>query len=222
MRAVNLLPSDLERQRVESVGRTPLFVAAGGLAVVTAAAIALFLSASGSVSDQRGELESAEAAVAAVPSAGQPTVVPAAITQERADRVAALSAALATRVPLDRLLRDLGYVLPDDTWLTGLSATAPETADAGTATPGASAPASSAAQGVTIEGATYSNSSVARVLSRLSAIPSLDQVRLAATARVVPAAAAAPDTKKPKTKTKKQKTVVTFAITANLRAGGGS
>jgi Tfp pilus assembly protein PilN len=218
MRAVNLLPSELERQRVDSVGRTPLFVAVGGLAVVTAAAVALFMSASGSVSDQRGELDSAEAAVAAVPSAGQPTVVPAAITQERANRVAALSAALTTRVPLDRLLRDLGYVLPDDAWLTGLSASAPE--DAGTATPGASAPASSAVQGVTIEGATYSNSSVARVLSRLSAIPSLDQVRLTATARVVPAAAVASDTKK--TKTKKQKTVVTFAITANLRPGSGS
>jgi Tfp pilus assembly protein PilN len=222
MRAVNLLPSDLERQRVDSVGRTPLFVAAGGFALVTAAAVALFLSTSGSVSDQRGELESAEAAVAAVSSARQPTAVPAAITQERADRVAALSAALTTRVPLDRLLRDLGYVLPDDAWLTGLSASAPETSDAGTATPGTSAPASSAVQGVTIEGATYSNSSVARVLSRLSAIPSLDQVRLTATARVVPAAAAAPDTKKPKTRSKKQKTVVTFAITANLRAGSGS
>jgi Tfp pilus assembly protein PilN len=222
MRAVNLLPSDLERQRAESVARTPLFVAAGGLAVVTAAAVALFMSASGSISDRRGELESTEAAVAAVPSSGQPTVVPAAIVQERADRVAALSAALTTRVPLDRLLRDLGYVLPDDAWLTGLSASAPETADAGTATPGASAPAPAGVQGVTIEGATYSNSSVARVLSRLSAIPSLDQVRLTATARVVPAAAAASDTTKAKPRTKKQKTVVTFAITANLRTGSAS
>jgi hypothetical protein len=222
MRAVNLLPSDLERQRVDSVGRTPLFVAAGGFAVVTAAAVALFMSASGSVSDQRGELESAEVAVAAVPSTGQPTAVPAAIAQERADRVAALSAALSTRVPLDRLLRDLGYVLPDDAWLTGLTASAPDPADAATATPGTSAPASSAVQGVTIEGATYSNGSVARVLSRLSALPSLDQVRLTATARVVPAAAVAPDAKKTKAKAKKQKTVVTFAIAANLRARSGS
>jgi len=220
MRAVNLLPGDLERQRADSVGRTPLFVAGGGVAVVTAAAVALFVSASGSVSDKRGELESVEAAVASVPNTGQPTVVPAAVTQERADRVAALSAALTTRVPLDRLLRDLGYVLPDDAWLTGLTASAPES-DAGTAAPGTSAPASGV-QGVTIEGATYSNNSVARVLSRLSALPSLDQVRLTATARVVPAASGAPDAKKTKRKTKKQKTVVTFAIAANLRIGSGS
>jgi len=221
MRAVNLLPGDLERQRADSVGRTPLFVAGGGVAVVTAAAVALFVSASGSVSDKRGELESVEAAVASVPNTGQPTVVPAAVTQERADRVAALSAALTTRVPLDRLLRDLGYVLPDDAWLTGLTASAPET-DAGTVAPGTSAPAPSGVQGVTIEGATYSNSSVARVLSRLSAVPSLDQVRLTATARVVPAASSGPDAKKTKRKTKKQKTVVTFAIAANLRVGSGS
>jgi Tfp pilus assembly protein PilN len=226
MRAVNLLPSDLERQRVERVGRTPLFVAAGGVAVVTAAAVALFMSASGSISDQRGDLESLEASVAAVPSAGQQTVVPAAITQERTDRVAALSAALTTRVPLDRLLRDLGYVLPDDAWLTGLSVSAPDNADAATATPGTPAPASSAVQGVTIEGATYSNSSVARVLSRLSAIPSLEQVRLTATARVVPTTPTTPDATKTKVKVKakatKQKTVVTFAIAANLRSGSGS
>jgi Tfp pilus assembly protein PilN len=221
MRAVNLLPGDVERQRADSVGRTPLLVAAGGVAVVTAAAVALFMSASGSVSDRRGELDSAEAAVAAVPSAGQPTVVPARITQERADRVAALSAALTTRVPLDRLLRDLGYVLPDDAWLIGLSAAAPETADAGTTTPGTAAPASSAEQAVTIEGATYSNSSVARVLSRLSAIPSLDRVRLTGTVRVVPAAAVAPAAKTTK-KTKTQKTVVAFVIAANLRVGSGS
>lgn len=220
MRAVNLLPGDLERQRADSVRRTPLFVAGGGVAVVTAAAVALFVSASGSVSDKRGELESVEAAVASVPNTGQPTVVPAAVTQERADRVAALSAALTTRVPLDRLLRDLGYVLPDDAWLTGLTASAPES-DAGTAAPGTSAPASGV-QGVTIEGATYSNSSVARVLSRLSAVPSLDQVRLTATARVVPAASSGPDAKKTKRETKKQKTVVTFAIAANLRVGSGS
>jgi len=216
MRAVNLLPQDLERQRGDG-GRAPLFVAAGGFAAVTAGAVVLFMSASGTASDQRSELESTRAAIAAVPSAGQPTVAPAAIVQERADRVAALSAALTTRVPLDRLLRELGYVLPDDAWLTGLTASAPDSADAGTAPPGTSAPAATAVQGVTIQGATYSQSSVARVLARLSAIASLDQVRLTSSARVAPAIPEAADAKK-----KKQKTVVTFTISANLRTGGAS
>ena len=217
MRAVNLLPRDLERQSGDGGARAPLFVAAGGFAAVTAGAVVLFMSASGSASDQRAELESLQATIAAVPSAGQPTVAPAAIVQERADRVAALSAALTTRVPLDRLLRELGYVLPEDAWLTGLTASAPEAAAAGTTPPGTSAPGPSGVQGVTIQGATYSQSSVARVLARFGAMPSLDQVRLTASARVAPTAL--PDAKKTK---KKQKTVVTFTVSANLRTGGAS
>ena len=121
MRAVNLLPRDLESNR-DVGGRTPLLVAAGGIAGVTAAAVVLFMSASGSVSDQKSQLDSLEAAIASVPSPNQPAVAPAGITQERADRVAALSAALTYRVPLDRLLRELAYVLPEDAWLTGLTA----------------------------------------------------------------------------------------------------
>ena len=88
---------------------------------------------------------------------------------------------------------------------------------------GAPAAAPTAAQGVTIQGATYSHRSVARVLARLSAIPSLDQVRLTASASVEPSTdqAAGSKTTSAKKKTKKQKTVVTFSIGANLRSGSG-
>ena len=121
MRAVNLLPRDVEGQRSEG-GRLPIFVGAGGAAAVTAAAAVLLMGASGSVSDQRSQLESVEAAIAAIPSQGQPAVAPSAIAQERTDRITALAAALTTRVPVDRLLRELAYVLPEDAWLTGLTA----------------------------------------------------------------------------------------------------
>lgn len=221
MRAVNLLPRDLERQRGEG-GKAPLFVAAGGIGAVTAAAVVLFLSASGSISDQQSRLDSLEASIAKVPNAtGQPAVAPSAIAQERADRVAALSAALTTQVPLDRLLRALAYVLPEDAWLTGMTATAPTTASAGAAPSGAPAAAPATTQGVTIQGATYSNLSVARVLARLATIPSLENVRLTATAEVEPTTTQSEGkatSKKPK---KKQKTVVTFTIDANI-AGSGS
>ena len=132
MRAVNLLPRDVERARSEG-GRAPLLVAAGGIAAVTAVMVVLFVSASGSIDDQRAQLDSVEAAIARVGDTGQPAVAPGAIAQERTDRVAALSAALTTRVPLDRLLRELAFVLPEDAWLTGLSAAAP--AGAATARP---------------------------------------------------------------------------------------
>jgi Tfp pilus assembly protein PilN len=212
MRAVNLLPRDAERQRSEG-GRAPLLVAGGGLVAVTAAAVVLFMSASGSIDDQRAQLDSVEAAIARVGDPGQPTVAPGAIAQERTDRVAALSVALTTRVPLDRLLRELAFVLPEDAWLTGLSSAAP----AGAA-PGTAPAATTATQGVTIQGATYSLASVARVLARLAAIPSLDGVRLTASARVDPAAEQASRT----TTAKRGRTVVTFSIAANLRTGSGT
>ena len=119
MRAVNLLPRDDERKGSEG-GRAPILVAGGGIVAVTAAAAVLFMSASGSVSDQRAQLESVEAAIARVPAPSQPAVAPGTFAQERTDRVTALTAALSTRVPVDRLLRELAYVLPEDAWLTGI------------------------------------------------------------------------------------------------------
>ena len=190
-------------------------VAGGGIGAVTAAAVVVFMSASGSISDQQSRLDSLEASIARVPNAtGQQAVAPSAIAQERADRVAALSAALTTQVPLDRLLRALAYVLPEDAWLTGMTVTAPTTAT--TAAPsGVVAPAAAAtAQGVTIQGATYSNQSVARVLARLATIPALGSVRLTATARIAPTQDAKAKSKKPK------KTVVTFTIDATISGGG--
>lgn len=215
MRAVNLLPRDLEGQRSDG-GRVPLVVAVGGVAVVTIAAAFLALSASGQVSDQRSQLDSVEAALAQVQTTA-PSASPAVtglVAQERTDRVAALAAALSTRVRFDRLLRELAYVLPADVWLTGLTASAPASAaPVGAATP------STTADGVTITGATYSQASVARVLARLNALPSLDRVRLTETSRNDPQADdAAPATKNKK----KRRAVVTFTISGSLATGSTS
>lgn len=218
MRAVNLLPRDHDRQPSDR-GRLPIVVAAGGLVLVTAVTAFLVMSASSEVSDQRSQLESLEAPAPQGPSADDQAAAFAngvVAAQERANRVAALSSALSTRVPMDRVLRDLAYVLPADVWLTSFTAAVPTAA-----TPtGAPAPAASGAasvpDGVTIQGATYSEASVARVLARLSAMPSLDGVRLTETSRAVPdATSGAPATKKKK----KPKPVVTFTITASLDPG---
>jgi len=217
MRAVNLLPVDLETRRFEA-GRLPILVAGGGIAAVTAAAAVLFIGASGSVSDQRAQLESVEAALARIPAQGQKSAVaPGTIAQERSDRVTALAAALTTRVPVDRLLGELAYVLPENAWLTGLTASAPTAATA--AAPGAAAPGVAATPVITIQGATYSHQSVARVLARLAALPTLTNVRLSASARVEPVA---PEGDSKSKTVRKQKTFVTFTITAGFRASGAT
>jgi Tfp pilus assembly protein PilN len=219
MRAVNLLPRDLERDSSPG-GRAPYFVVGGGVAAVTVFAGVLFMSASGTVSDQRSQLESVESAITSLPAPTQPAVASGAIAQERTDRVAALAAALSTRTPVDRLLRELAFVLPEDAWLTGLTASAPVSASPAGTPPGTAPSAAGAAPGVTIEGATYSHESVARVLARLAALPTLSDVRLTASSRVNrgPESAEASNT----AKTKKQKPVVTFTITASIRPLGAA
>lgn len=221
MRAVNLLPRDAERTRSEGA-RTPLFIAAGGVAAVTAAAVVLSFSASGAAGDRRAELAAVEAAIALVPGQGRPAVTQAALVQERTDRVAALASALSTRVPFDRLFRELSFVLPEDAWLTGIAASAPASeAPAGTTPAGTRAASPAATQGVTIQGATYSHQSVARVLARLSVIPSLENVRLTASARVEPQADETGGEKSKRTK-RKTKVVVTFTVAATLHTGSSS
>ena len=186
MRAVNLLPRDLERQRADG-GRAPILVAAGGVAAVTAAAVVLFMSASGSVSDQRSQLESVEAAIAQLPVPGQPAVAPSAIAQERTDRVAALAAAISTRVPVDRLLRELAFVLPEDAWLTGLTASAPAAGSACSRSPAGSLRRRRARLRASRSRARRTRISRSHACSRDSPrFPRSSNVRLTASARVEP------------------------------------
>jgi Tfp pilus assembly protein PilN len=217
VRAVNLLPRDAERARSEGA-RAPLLVAAGGVAAVTAVAVMLSFSASGTASERRAELASIADAIGLVPNAATPAVSQAVLVQERTDRVSALAAALSTRIPFDRLLRELSFVLPEDAWLTGITASAPASAAPTGATPPA---AVTTTHGVTIQGATYSHRSVARVLARLSVIPSLENVRLTASARVEPQTDETEAAKEAKRK-KKEKVVVTFTVAATLRTGSSS
>lgn len=221
MRAVNLLPRDVDT-RGDRGRLVPVVVAACGLLVLVVLLGAVYRSASGAVDARRSELASTEAAINRLPAPQRPQASNGLVAQERADRVAALSGAMATRVPFDRLLRDLAYVLPEDAWLTGLAASAPVQTDATGVPPAGSAPtATTGTRGVTIEGSTFSQQSVSRVLARLAALPTLADVRLVTSAQAAdePADAAAQSGKKSKAR---KRTVVTFTIDANLRSGSGS
>jgi Tfp pilus assembly protein PilN len=218
MRAVNLLPRDLEV--VSSGGTRRLVLAAlGGAAAVTLVAGILGMNASGKADEQRASLELTEAAIARIPVKEETPVAPN-VTTERSDRIAALQSALSTRTPVDKVLTELSYVVPEDVWLSGLSVTIPSDV-AATPTPGQAPGATATAASVVVSGATYSQTSIARFLARLSALSALDNVRLTESSRVAPQS----DPTAPAgatSKTKKQKIVVTFTITADLRQGATS
>ena len=167
MRAVNLLPKDDGRQRGPSFRDNPLVIGAVvGSVLVTAVLAAMFLTASTSVADNQKHRDAVVAELAAT-SVPPPTVPGASeLEQEKNARIGALAAALSGRLAWDRVLREVSLVLPDDVWLSSLSATAPIAASPTTAA------------GFAINGRTYSHDGVARLLARLSVVPHLSNIQL--------------------------------------------
>jgi Tfp pilus assembly protein PilN len=168
MRAVNLLPRD-ETKRSFAAKRGVVFGGVGGAALATVVLGSMMMSAGGAANSKQEELDGLRAQIAAIPTV--PVIDTSredALAAEKGARVGALSAALAGRVAWDRVLRQVSLVLPEDVWLTNLSAAAPDPTQAGAA----------AGTGFTLTGATYSQNGVARFLSRLAVIPDLANVRL--------------------------------------------
>jgi Tfp pilus assembly protein PilN len=176
MRAVNLLPRD-HQQKGAGLPSTPVLVGLCSGVLVVALLGADYMMQSSKVSKEQQSLASLQARVRALPPAPEgPTAAQTELAGEHSARVTALSTALANRVAWDRVLRDFSLVLPNDVWLTSLSANAPV---ASTAPPAAGAPAApAAATGFAITGYTYSHDAVARLLSRLQVIPDLSNVTL--------------------------------------------
>ena len=167
MRAVNLLPRD-EAKRSFEAKRGVVFGGVAGAALATAVLASMTVSAGGSVRSKQDELDALRAQIAAIPA------VPAidtseedALAADKGARIGALSAALSGRVAWDRILRQVSLVLPEDVWLSNLSAAAPDTTQA-----------AATGSGFTLTGATYSQNGVARFLSRLAVVPDLANVRL--------------------------------------------
>lgn len=176
MRAVNLLPRDEPRQSFGHL-RVVAVAGAGGFVAISLLLSALMVMAGSSVRDKQKALDVVSAQLAAVPPppAAVDTSGQDKIEQEHSARVAALSSALNGRVAWDRVLRQVSLVLPEDVWLTTLSAQSPAAAGA--------AGAAAGARSFTISGATYSQAAVARFLSRLAVIPDLKNVELQSSAR---------------------------------------
>lgn len=203
MRAVNLLPRD-EAPKSFEARRGVAFGAAGGTALVTVILAAAMISAGGAASAEQSRLDSLNAELAAMP---QPDAVaedeaPAAVVAEKTARITALSSALGSRVPWDRILRQVSQVLPKDVWLTSIACVAATKPKDGAEL----AEGQSLTPTLTLAGSTYSVDGVARVLSRLAVTPALSSATLqSTTVQVV-------GTRK----------IVQFTILANVRTSGSA
>jgi Tfp pilus assembly protein PilN len=175
MRAVNLLPRD-QGQRTIKKESLPVLIGACSGVLVAAILGAMFMMGSGKVAAQQRKLDDLNRIYQALPP---PPAGPSAAQQqlagEQSARVSALSTALTSQVAWDRVFREFSLVLPDDVWLTTLTAKSPisPATNAASSTGAGAAPSE-----FTIEGRTYSHDGVARLLSRLQVVPDLTNVQL--------------------------------------------
>jgi Tfp pilus assembly protein PilN len=172
VRAVNLLPRD---QGQHAIKKESLPVLIGACAGVMVAAVlgAMFMMGSGKVAAQQRKVDDLNRTYHALPPApAGPSTAQQQLAGEQSARVSALSTALSSRTAWDRVFREFSLVLPEDVWLTTLTAKAP-------ISPLTNAPTSGAAPSqFTIQGRTYSHDGVARLLSRLQVVPDLTNIQL--------------------------------------------
>src|SRR2546421_7656577 len=174
MRAVNLLPRD-HGQRTIKKESLPVLVGACSAVLVFALLGAMYMMGSGKIASQQRTLDDLNRRFQALPPPPPgPTAAEQALAGEQSARVTALTAALASRVSWDRVFREFSLVLPDDVWLTELSAKSPiSPATNVSSSTGVGTPSE-----FTITGRTYSHDGVARLLSRLQVVPDLTNVQL--------------------------------------------
>jgi Tfp pilus assembly protein PilN len=205
MRAVNLLPKD-HSQKGGGLPSAPVLAGVCMGVLVAALLGADFMMQSGKVASEQQTLDEVQAKVDALPAAPEgPSAAQTQLAGEHSARVTALSTAMSNRVAWDRIFREFSLVLPGDVWLTSLTAKSP-VSPAGAVT-GAVPPAPGAAPTeFSINGRTYSHDGVARLLSRLSVVPDLQNVTLLSSTM---------------SKVGTQ-TVVDFSIVADIRTAAGS
>jgi Tfp pilus assembly protein PilN len=158
---------------------------------------------SGKIAAQRRKVDDLNRKFRALPPPPPgPTAAQQQLAGEQSARVTALSAALANRVAWDRVFREFSLVLPDDVWLTTLTAKAPISP----ATNAASSSGTGTPTQFTIQGRTYSHDGVARLLSRLQVVPDLTNVQLVSSTLEKVAG----------------QDVVTFSIAADIKGATGT
>src|SRR5712692_10861434 len=125
MRAVNLLPRDQSQHAIRKES-LPVLVGACSGVLVAAVLGAMFMMGSGKVAAEQRKLDDLNRVYQALPPhpAG-PSVAQQQLAGEQSARVSALSTALSSRVAWDRVFREFSLVLPNDVWLTTLTAKSP-------------------------------------------------------------------------------------------------
>ncbi|HWH96257.1 MAG TPA: PilN domain-containing protein [Baekduia sp.] len=177
MRAVNLIPTDQQRGAGGAAGRSggAAYVLLGALALMVVMAAAYVVSGK-SVDDKKAELArvTQEAAAAEGKAASLTSYTKfAAIRAKRVDTVTQLA---ASRFDWAHALREVSRVLPENAWLTQLTATRSSSVSVGGA--GGTLRSALDVPAIQVQGCTTSQASVAKLIARLRLIDGVQRVSL--------------------------------------------
>lgn len=182
MRAVNLIPRDLQHRKSIRDEDPAVVVGSALSAIVIIALGSSFWVAHSKANTQQARLTKARLELADISQKQRPVpthkptapitpiVPPPTVTGQEASWLSAVSTNLSQRIAFDRVLRDVSLVMPEDVTLDSMTLSAPLAAAPGPT-----------AQGFVISGSAFSYDSIARLLSRLALVPDLTGVTLTST-----------------------------------------
>jgi Tfp pilus assembly protein PilN len=178
MRAVNLIPTDQQRGAGGAAGKSGggAYILLGALALVVVLAAAYVVTGK-SVTDKKANLASITQQATAAEARAASLTSYTKFASIRAKRVDTVSQLAASRFDWAHALREVSRVLPENAWLTSLTATTSSSVNVGV---GASAALRSSLDvpAIQLQGCTTSQASVAKLIARLRLVDGVQRVSL--------------------------------------------
>jgi Tfp pilus assembly protein PilN len=188
MRPVNLMPPDERRDKI--VGRTgPMAYLLVGALALALAAVTLLVLTNNQVSDKKAqvaELQGQEAAARQQADQLSPFASFKSLEQQRTDTIRSLA---DSRFDWERVMNELGRIIPSDVWLTEMSG-AVAGGQSGSDTSSTADTSSIAGPSLTLSGCAAGQEAVAGFLSALRDIDGVTRVGLTSSERPTGGAAA--------------------------------
>jgi Tfp pilus assembly protein PilN len=177
MRAVNLIPTDQQRGAGGAAGKSGggAYILLGALALVVVLA-ASYVVAGKSVTDKKTKLADITQQATAAEAKSASLTSYTKFASIRAKRVDTVSQLAASRFDWAHALREVSRVLPENAWLTSLTATTSSSVSVG----GGSGSLRSALDvpAIQLTGCTTSQASVAKLIARLRLVDGVQRVSL--------------------------------------------
>jgi Tfp pilus assembly protein PilN len=179
MRAVNLIPTDQQRGAGGAAGKSGggAYILLGALALLVVLAAAYVVTGK-SVDDKKASLTTLNQQAAAAEAASASLTSYTKFASIRAKRVETVSQLASSRFDWAHALREVSRVLPENAWLTSLTATTSTTVGVGVGGSGGSLRSSLDVPAIQLQGCTTSQASVAKLIARLRLVDGVQRVSL--------------------------------------------